>query len=419
MNTSSLCVQLYFGPSEAAALSLGEVVSAVEATHRVASFGRLLFWNAVGDEALWQALSGLSERLSFELWLWYPVFADTGTEPTPAEEVLGPDGAGIHGSAGAWDGLFAGGSETFRFACPNALPQRNLTALAALLPQISASLTGVFLDRIRFPAPSNGSGSLLACACPACQARWLEEGSGEDLPTVLRSAASRLKSLEDGQSRDYPDAIALLDGVGLHRVRAFRAAAVTRTAEAYRIFLMGKGLALGLDLFSPSLAPLVGQDYAALSYRCDWIKSMSYCHARGPAGLPLELECLDRGLAALAPLLSAGERRRLCYGLLGGERPEDRQTYDLTPAYTLPPTVAASEAERGQALSSPVPVYAGVELVNHPLFSTKISADQAADYASVLGARSPGSRPGVAASWNLLYIPPENLAPFAEERRHP
>lgn len=404
-----LYLQLYIGDAEAEALDDVSLVAAAEKAWAAAPFDRLMVWNEAGGPARWETLSRLADRLGFELWLWHPIFADTGVEPTSAEEVLGADGAPAHGTEGAWEGLSAGGDEGFRFACPNAAPNRNLVELDAKLPSLPGNLKGVFADRVRYPAPSNGVGALLSCSCPSCRERWAATGHPDDLRRVLSDAAARLASLEDGDARPYPDAPSLLDGIGFARVRAFRAASVLKTVDAYRSLLSRRGLGFGLDLFTPGLAPLVGQDYAALSSRCDWIKSMSYCYAYGPAGIPLELECLDRGLAAAAPRLSPGERRRLCLGTVGlrPANPAESGPYDL------PASLAASEAARGQALAGSTPVVVGLELVNHPGFGTRISADQARGYAAALDAAFPAGRPGVAASWNLPYIPPENLAPFS------
>ena len=58
------------------------------------------------------------------------------------------------------------------------------------------------------------------------------------------------------------------------------------------------GKTVGLDLFTPAIAPLVGQDYGLLAPLSDWVKPMSYCHAKGPAGLPLELAGFVRGMKA-------------------------------------------------------------------------------------------------------------------------
>lgn len=56
---------------------------------------------------------------------------------------------------------------------------------------------------------------------------------------------------------------------------------------------------IGFDLFSPGLAPLVGQDYTALARLADWIKPMCYRVAVGPAGLRLEIPALADGVSRM------------------------------------------------------------------------------------------------------------------------
>src|SRR5271155_3777768 len=62
------------------------------------------------------------------------------------------------------------------------------------------------------------------------------------------------------------------------------AALVAELAEEARRM----GRMVSLDLFSPCLAPLVGQDYRLLKQHCDWAKPMTYRLALGPAGLRLQ-----------------------------------------------------------------------------------------------------------------------------------
>ena len=62
------------------------------------------------------------------------------------------------------------------------------------------------------------------------------------------------------------------------------------------------GRKVSLDLFSPGLASVVGQDYRALSRYSVWAKPMTYRVAMGPAGLRLEIPALVEGVAAMFDL---------------------------------------------------------------------------------------------------------------------
>jgi len=60
--------------------------------------------------------------------------------------------------------------------------------------------------------------------------------------------------------------------------------------------------------------------------------------------------------------------------------------------------------ELGRAGAYGVPVLAGIELVDHPIFPTQITAVQA----SSMLAAAKAAESSVISCWNLLYIPKEN-----------
>ena len=108
-------------------------------------------------------------------------------------------------------------------------------------------------------------------------------------------------------TRSWLEAIASANPL-LERFMKFRCDSVTGlvaelAGEARRL-----GRTVSLDLFSPSLAPLVGQDYRGLSRHCSWAKPMTYRSALGPAGLRLEIPALFEGVERLFGL---DERRAL------------------------------------------------------------------------------------------------------------
>jgi hypothetical protein len=75
----------------------------------------------------------------------------------------------------------------------------------------------------------------------------------------------------------------------LRALLAFRAQSVSRFVGAVARLINGKGLDVGLDCFSPALAWMVGQDLGTLDDHGQWLKTMSYGHTMGPAGMPFEL----------------------------------------------------------------------------------------------------------------------------------
>jgi hypothetical protein len=102
----------------------------------------------------------------------------------------------------------------------------------------------------------------------------------------------------------------------------FRAAVITSVVAEVKRALQAQapGKRLGAYLFTPALAPLVGQDYGALANHVDVVSPMIYRFGDGPACLPAEV----LALAALAP---AGAQASLAatlrfLGLASAVRPD-------------------------------------------------------------------------------------------------
>src|SRR6202022_2004534 len=85
----------------------------------------------------------------------------------------------------------------------------------------------------------------------------------------------------------------------LARFLRFRMDSITGLVAAAAAEAGRRRRQVGLDLFSPGLASLVGQDYRALARHCVWAKPMTYRVAQGPAGLRLEIPALVEGVAQM------------------------------------------------------------------------------------------------------------------------
>ena len=171
-----------------------------------------------------------------------------------------------------------------------------------------------------------------------------------------------------------------------------RAGLVTALAGRLADWFHGRGLAVGLDLFSPLLAPFVGQDYGALSKKADFVKPMLYRYTDTPAGIFYEL----RGIArAFAP---AGREeayfRALCEA--AGARPEEGGGACYSAELAAARALCACE------------VLAGMELHTVP-GRPPVTAGQVGD--SVRRAARGGAA-GAVASWNLLAAPEETVRAF-------
>jgi hypothetical protein len=354
----------------------------------------LLGWNL--PASLVEACREVTSRAQAQLYLWHPLLTGDGVfVPRPEFQVVGLDGARVAGYRGMPE---------FTFVCPNR-PGVREAVLSHLLDVIrQGPYQGIFLDRIRYPSPAADPARLLACFCDGCHRTAAAEGL--DLEAVRRAiavavvdparAVPLVQALLGSSAGELPDPelgmlTAFLD---------FRARGVTRMVRAAADLIHAEGLAVGLDCFSPALAPLVGQDLAQLCVHGEWVKIMSYGHALGPAGLPFELLDLINWLVEER---SMGESEALrCVSRAGGLQLPS--SCSRLRAEGLAPEALAAEVRRARAagVSTLLP---GIELVEIEGVTHLTRAQIAAD----LQAFGAAGADGLVLSWDLWHIPPERL----------
>ncbi len=343
-----------------------------------------------------------------DVFLWYSVLSDIqGMEET--DLVVNWRGQRSRGWGG-WAEKDAEVEETFRFACPNnpAVREKTLRHLRELMSRYA--FAGVFLDKIRFPSPANGIDEALSCFCAHCR----REASAVDLDldAVIELLADRAIELDaraaegdHGDSGFWLDALASANPL-LSRFLRFRADSVTNLVASIADKVGTEGRSVSLDLFSPALAPLVGQDYRRLSQHCAWAKPMTYRAALGPASLRLEIPALIDGVARLfavgeAPILDWCARH-----LPGFERDTLTQTRDA--AVPLP-FIKAEIAAAVEAMR-PVPVYFGLELVSQP----GVVDIKPAHVRDMVSAGLAANAAGLVISWDLMHAPMDGVVALAE-----
>ena len=233
--------------------------------------------------AIREACAEECSRAGAKLYRWHPLLTGDGfLLPRPEWQAINADGQAVPGFRSLPE---------FTFICPN-----RPAVHEAVLEHLERSLQGgfyqgVFLDRIRFPSPSMDPGKELACFCPDCMAQ--AEAEGVDLPALQGEVQPLAKS---GYGR-YDLARELFQtGGALEPLFAFRQRSIRRLVQAAASVARQAGCSVGLDIFSPTLARMVGQAPGELSRLSDWTKPMSYAHAMGPSGLPFELSALVRWL---------------------------------------------------------------------------------------------------------------------------
>lgn len=183
---------------------------------------------------------------------------------------------------------------------------------------------GILLDGIRFASPYEGADTFLTCTCRWCTAAAADRGisMGQVVP-ALREARRRLAAVTDGivgavatGPASPTDLLALLAGnEPLLQWLRYRTEIICDAVAEVRAVLedCAPGTRLGAYAFTPSLAPLVGQDYRRLGALLDVIAPMIYRLGDGPACPAPEV----RGLASLAENAGPSVREAAALSLLG------------------------------------------------------------------------------------------------------
>jgi len=186
----------------------------------------------------------------------------------------------------------------------------------------------------------------------------------------------------------------------LGQLMQFRQRSITAVVEEAADLATARGLAVGLDCFSPTLARMVGQDLSALARHCGWIKVMTYARAYGPASLPFEVMGLADWLMGSGDVSELAAMVCIAAGT-GWPLPTFREEVRHG---GLSSSILTEELRRGR-LSDARQLLAGIELVEIPGMS-ELSADQIrTDSEAVLA----GAPDGIVLSWDLLHMPADRL----------
>ena len=353
---------------------------------------------------LFRLLTAPETRPTKEVYLWYPLLSDfPGFDATHL--VLNnrsEKSAGWSGYAGT------GIAESFKLACPN-----NPHAVETSLEHLERLMTtyqfdGVFLDKIRFPSPANGLAEVFSCFCPHCVDKASRTGlSLDDVGSMLTDwrgdtvAADPVAIPEGAPWLEHLVASRPL----VQRFLRFRADSVSAVvAEATRR-MRKLGRKVSLDVFTPALAPLVGQDFTALAPGAAWIKPMIYRFGDGPANLRSELPRLIRELGAFLGQSEATAMARASEYIDGLEGATLADLETVTPLSFI-----RAETLKAMSLFDGTPLYLGLESVSIP----KRMEIGPRDVAEILEIGAEAGIQGVTLSWDLMHTPVENLRPLRD-----
>lgn len=275
----------------------------------------IMGWSA--EPELYRQVRQLLAPSRTELYLWLPVFSETGLLKNVRRliDYRGETAGKYHLNEG----------ENFEFACPNT-PQ-NIKAFYEIYDELflQLPLDGVFLDRIRYASFANTRSGVFSCFCPECMQKYASHG------VDVRELKAEMKKVAAGAEEyarvplgmtGYQDGRYRFEHPVWNKFFKSKADFITEAMLPVIDFFKKKGLLVGLDVFSPFAAYFVGQDIAALSRAADFIKPMMYRQTYAPAGLPFEFAALCRETVRPDRLEAAQKEGGTLIGLL--EKDSDR-----------------------------------------------------------------------------------------------
>ncbi len=365
----------------------------------------LMIWSDINKKDL-DLVRKICIEFKIKTYLWYPILADiSGFKVEREQSVETFDRLHGYGRNGCWDKL-GKGEEDFLFLCPN-----DEEHIRRIFDQYQnkikeSGFDGVFLDRIRFPSPSNGFELLFSCFCKPCLDKFYNKYS-EDLENYRYQAKTvfeKFKTIDINYLQICQSFSDIIIQDNLEKFYDFRKQNIYQVVKIFADKAKQMGKLVGVDLFAPSLAPLVSQDYQLLAKTCDWIKPMIYCHTSSPAGLPLELYCFIRAILDINPALDEGQLIREISRIIGVDLPA--QINDLL-KNGISEHIIYSEMQKIREFSLPekVDIYVGIEAVQIPGLCNITDKILKKYLRSVIEA----DIKGMVLSWDLLKIPDENL----------
>ncbi len=358
----------------------------------------LIGWNL--PLRLLEALANETARHHAMFYRWHPLLTGDGSF-IPRREWLtvNLDREPITGLRGLPE---------FTFVCPNR--QEVQETINDHVHEVTRGglYQGIFLDRIRYPSPSANPISDLTCFCDSCQDAASNDGLDLlkvrnillTIPKNSQSIKVYLKILLGVNKHPEGEIIAPEQLEAISKYLDFRERSIARFVKNIANIAHSKGLAVGLDCFSPALTRMVGQDLTILDTCCEWIKVILYGHTLGPAGIPYELSNLIRWIKK-QNIFQAKEIIEWMSNITGLHLPDTRNDLQTK---GLAPEAIVSEYRRAQSIIRKI-LLPGIELVDIEGV-TRLNRNQ---IMSDLTALHSAGAEGPVLSWDLRHIPYERL----------
>ncbi len=233
----------------------------------------------LADRNLYKELISVLRNKKKEIYLWLPVFS----------EIESPTKIVTYNKEALKSFSFQEG-ENFDFYCP--LSESNLNHFIGHYEMNFEGLAfdGVFLDKIRFPSFANGKEGVFSCFCNECLTKMKRSGlNSEAIINELKDIKSDAWKLNTNEFIfDFNNDI-------LRDFFEFRQLELMKSIRTLEKYFRNKGMKVGYDLFAPEISYFTGQKVRAFASG-DIIKPMYYRKTHAPAGMPFEIQAINKSM---------------------------------------------------------------------------------------------------------------------------
>lgn len=346
--------------------------------------GLIIGWYV--DKNFYSDLKNFLRSYDVKLYFWWPIFSELSYFKK-FSEVKDYKGNEIEKFS------FQEG-ENFEFYCPNDL--ENMKNIKDIFDsEISKyDVDGIFLDKIRYPAFSNGKNSIFSCFCENCIKEMKKYGiNTEELRKYIDESFEK-KNRNPLEIESYQNFKYKFKNKDLDNYFKFKNEVIYNKVKEITEHIKEKGMKVGFDIYAPNISYLFGQDINRLSEIADFIKPMYYRRTFAPAGIPFELQNYAD--------LYGEQAKKYFLELIGEEKSED----NISKEQMLKEIKNISDKYKN--------IYIGIDFNK----KDKIALSDKEYITEVMEILHRGNSDGIVLSWDYMSIPKEHIEIFLEKEKN-
>lgn len=288
MDCKKIAIQIFTGDYHESKVTYEQIKEKLEPIIKKIPVEKVIMGWSI-ERKIYQQMEQFLHSYGVQLYLWLPVFSENSAL-RPTKILVDDRGYSVQN-------YHLSKRENFEFYCPNSsLNVQNVLDIYAEYFQ-DIKFDGVFLDKIRYGSFPNGLTGVFSCFCPTCENRY------DSMGIRIRELKNEMRKVRIGQfgyvelpfkMRKYQNGKYEFEHEVWHLFFKEKARSVTDAFKVLADSFHQRGLQVGADVFTPSLAYFVGQDLNAIQAEAEFIKPMMYRITNAPGGLPFEYQHLLR-----------------------------------------------------------------------------------------------------------------------------